>query len=222
MAEDLRGVAPRGSRRGPAERRHGHLVEQVAEKGRFRQDLDVDEVGMRLERNGGQLVAPVQPARRVNVDDRHRVHEPPAEAGKPAAHTAGTGQGPLAEDVVAVVDSFQERRHVRGSPRLRGRRDESNRLVTAFETALDGTGQVPFDRTDDQVRQAARGPEQLEQFLTDRLALRRIVGQHDHAHRGVGERIAVKVGVVRVERLVGRGHASSAARKDGAWVTAPR
>jgi hypothetical protein len=45
------------------ERRHGDLVEQLAEIGGLRQDLDVEERGDRLERDRRELVAAMEPAR---------------------------------------------------------------------------------------------------------------------------------------------------------------
>jgi hypothetical protein len=48
------------------------LVDELAEEGGLGQDLDVEEVGRRLERDRRELLEPVESARRVDVVDRHR------------------------------------------------------------------------------------------------------------------------------------------------------
>ncbi len=48
-----------------------HLVDQVAEEGGFGQNLDVEELGDRLERDRGELFVSVQATRGVDVEDRH-------------------------------------------------------------------------------------------------------------------------------------------------------
>jgi hypothetical protein len=42
-------------------RGNGDLIDQMAQKRRLRQQLDVDEVGRRLQRDRLELLAPMQP-----------------------------------------------------------------------------------------------------------------------------------------------------------------
>ena len=53
--------------RAAAQRGNIDFIDQVAEKGRLGQDLDVEERRRRLKRDGRQLLEPMEPARRVDV-----------------------------------------------------------------------------------------------------------------------------------------------------------
>jgi hypothetical protein len=63
MMEDRGQVGPDQPRPPIVERRDGDLVDQLAEECRLREDLDVQERRTRLEGDGFQLLAPMQPAR---------------------------------------------------------------------------------------------------------------------------------------------------------------
>jgi hypothetical protein len=125
-AEDRDEVVPEGAGRRGFQGGDVHLVDQVAEEGRLGEDLDVEEVGRRLERDRRQLVEPVQAAGRVDVEDRHGEDQPPRQAGD-AAEQAGDQPGAAAaDDVVAMVERRQERPEVGVGPRLLGRRDQDD------------------------------------------------------------------------------------------------
>ncbi|HEV3168177.1 MAG TPA: hypothetical protein VGZ22_29505 [Isosphaeraceae bacterium] len=63
MLEDGHEVVPDAGALDRGERRHRDLIEQVAEVGGLGQDLDIQELGGRLQGDSRQLVAPVQAAR---------------------------------------------------------------------------------------------------------------------------------------------------------------
>jgi hypothetical protein len=63
MMEDRGQVGPDQTCPPIVERRDGDLVDQLAEERRLGQDLDVQERRLRLQGDGFQLLAPMQPAR---------------------------------------------------------------------------------------------------------------------------------------------------------------
>jgi hypothetical protein len=79
----------------------------VAEERRLGQDLDVEELRRRLQRDRRQRLAAVEPGRRVDVGDRHREDDAPGPATQPPRQAAGPRDAPTADDVVAGVDRLQ-------------------------------------------------------------------------------------------------------------------
>jgi hypothetical protein len=64
MAQNLIPVTPPAFRaRTAAQGRNGHLIDQVTEKRRLREDLGVEKRRRRLQRNGLDLLEAMQPAR---------------------------------------------------------------------------------------------------------------------------------------------------------------
>jgi hypothetical protein len=84
MTEDRGEVGPDRPRLPVVERWQGDLIDQLAEERRLGQDLDVQEGRHRLQRDRLQLLAPMEPARGVDVVDRHRENPPPGEPAEPA------------------------------------------------------------------------------------------------------------------------------------------
>jgi hypothetical protein len=76
----------------------------VAEEGRLGQDLDVEELRDRLERDPRELIEAVEPAGRVNVDDGHGEEDFPGEPARPAPGTLDQRTRAPADGVVALVD----------------------------------------------------------------------------------------------------------------------
>jgi hypothetical protein len=103
-AEDSHEVTPEGPLCRGVQGGHVHLIDQVAEEGRLGEDLDVEEVGRRLEGDRRQFVEPVQPAGRVDVDDRHGEDETPRQAGDLPSQSGERADAAAADNVVAVVE----------------------------------------------------------------------------------------------------------------------
>jgi hypothetical protein len=127
VAEDGQKVVPERVQRRRRKRRHPHLVDQVAEERGLGQDLDVEELADRLERDRLELLEPVQPAGRVDVDDRHGEQEPPEQPAGPPPDPRGERGPARADDVVAQVDRLEERVEVLGLPRFERRGHEHQR-----------------------------------------------------------------------------------------------
>src|SRR5262249_6157972 len=120
------------SRRG--QRRNVNLVDQLAEERRLGEDLDVDELRDRLERDLRERLEPVEPAGRMDVDDGNREDDPPGDPFGPAPGALGEWNLPPADHVVALVDRREQRVEVRGGPWFTGRGDEDERCRCALET----------------------------------------------------------------------------------------
>jgi hypothetical protein len=89
------------------DRRDGDLVDQLAEERRLGEDLDVEERRGRLEGDGRELLAAVEPARRVDVVDRHREDDPPGEPAEPSSQPHESPIPTPADDMIAMVDRFE-------------------------------------------------------------------------------------------------------------------
>lgn len=85
VPEERHEVVPLRGRRRRRERWDLDLVDQVAKERGLGQDLDVEEVGDRLEGNRGELLTPMEPAGRMDVVHRHGEDELPGEPAEPAA-----------------------------------------------------------------------------------------------------------------------------------------
>jgi hypothetical protein len=138
MPENL--IAVRPLARGPQptpERWDVDLIEQVAEKGRLGEQLGVEKARSGLERNGRQLVQPVQPAWGMDVMQRHGEDQAPGECPEPARPALAAAGRPATDDVVTMVDGFQERFEVGGRPRLTGGRHQDQRQTRAVQCLVE-------------------------------------------------------------------------------------
>jgi hypothetical protein len=113
----------------------------VAQERGLGQDLDVQERRGGLEGDRRQLLAPVELAWRVDVEDRDREDHPAREAADPPDNPAREPQYPPARDVVAEIDRREQRLEVRGRPWLDGRRDQHEGRQVPRERALQRLGQ---------------------------------------------------------------------------------
>jgi hypothetical protein len=122
---------------GPAlQRGDRHLVDQLSEIGGLRQDLDVQKARDRLQRHGGELLAPMQPARRMDVANRHREDQLPGKAAQPPRQPAQEWHAPRADHVVTMVDRRQQRIEMRCGPRTTGRGYQNQRRGRSGKSAL--------------------------------------------------------------------------------------
>ncbi len=80
MPEDLLPVRPPagGSEQTP-ERRDIHFIDQVAKKGRLGENLGIEKPRCGLERDGRQLFQPMEPARRMDIEQRQSEDQAPRE-----------------------------------------------------------------------------------------------------------------------------------------------
>jgi hypothetical protein len=205
MMEDRGEVGPERPRAPIVERRDGDLVDQLAEERRLGQDLDIQERRGRLQRDGLQLLAPMEPARRVDVVDRHREDHPPGEPAEPAPEAHGRPVLPPADDVIAMIDRVQQRIEMGGGPGLARRGHEHER------------GDGPLEPQGERLVQAAPGARDdhavdLPATLRDQLLQRTghapgrgpiVRRQDDHPDGGTGQRVAPEVGFEGVEEVVG-------------------
>jgi len=99
----------------------------MPEKGRFRQDFGVEKRRRGLERNGRELVEPMEPAWRMHVAQRHVEDQPPQKRSPEADPAAAAPVGATADHVVTVVDGLQERLQVLHGPGLERRGYEHER-----------------------------------------------------------------------------------------------
>jgi hypothetical protein len=213
MMEDVGEVVP--DRRFPPafERRDGDLVDQLAEERRLRQDLDVHERRCRLQGDGPELLAPMEPAGRVDVLDRHREDEPPGEPAEPARQPHGQAILARADDVIAMVDRLEQGIEVGRGPGLARRGHEHERRDGPLEPPGDRLMEVEMVAHDDD---ALDVPSTLRDQLLERPGHARVRGpvvrgQHDDPDGGTRHRVAAEVGFERVEELInGRGHSASA------------
>jgi hypothetical protein len=212
VAEDRQKVAPGARQAERGQRRHGHFVDQVAEEGRLGQDLDVEERGVRLERNRRQLLAPMEPARGVQVGNRHREEKSSGRTGDPARQARSVAPIAAADHVVALIDRLQERLQMSVGPGLAGGRHEHQRLGRAGKASLERSAEpARVDYLDHSLRGPAARLEQRHDAPGDRGRGVRPFGrsEHDNANRGVRQRIAMQVRLERVALVFGRGHACS-------------
>jgi len=183
----------------------------VAEERRLGQDLDVEELRRRLERDRPELVEPVQPAGGVDVFNRDREDQAPGEAGEPASQPGERTRPASADDMVAAVDRLEQGPEVLGGPRLVGRGHEDERGRGAPERGLERLAPaVRVGRLRRDGRAAAPG-EQVAQRLGGLAgAVGTVVaGEHHDEDRGVGQGVAPEVVVERVEFVLRRGHSAS-------------
>jgi hypothetical protein len=179
----------------------------MAEERRLGEDLDVQERGGRLQGDRQQLLATMEPARGVDVEQRHGEDQPARQHGQPAPACLPTAGRPAADDMVAVVDRLQERFQVRRGPRLFCRRHQHEGEPGALQAARQRDPQVhPVDRHHAMLDHASHRRQPLDQRRHDRFGLfGRPVGQHDDVNPGVGERLAMEVAQVGiVAGLAGR------------------
>jgi hypothetical protein len=212
-SEDLDEIAPEPERPRGRQGRHVDLVDQMAEKGRLGEDLDIEKGGIRLRRNRCQLVEPVQTARRVDVEHRHREDQPPRKCRETTTQPPEQPSAAAADDVVAVVERLEYRFKMPGGPRLLGRRDEHDGSGRPLQPKLQGPMLAPArDRHDIHLGRSPSTGEQVTQAGADRIGAGGVaVVEYDHPDVGVGQRFAVKVGFVRIDVFVmlGRGHSAS-------------
>jgi hypothetical protein len=203
-SEDRDEIAPERPGRRGFQGGHVHLVDQVAEEGRLGEDLDVEEVGRRLERDRRQLVEPVQAAGRVDVDDRHGEDETPRQARDLPSQSGERPDAAAADDVVAVVERLQEGPEVRVGPRLLRRRDQDDGGRRALEAHLQSPVLAASrDRDDVHLGRPPSPRQQVAEARGDRLGTVGLaVVEHDHPDGGIRQRVAAEMGVERVDVLV--------------------
>jgi hypothetical protein len=121
----------------------------MAEKRCLRQDLGIDERRCRLQRDGAELVETMQPARRMDVSQRHGENHAPHERSQEAERGRMGPVRPTTQHVIALVDRRQERFEVRFRPRfLRGRHKHQGH-AGAKEAALQRLPQAEIADRDD-------------------------------------------------------------------------
>jgi hypothetical protein len=156
-----------------------------------------------------QRDATVDPARRKRVEERQGEQDPPGERRKPPPQLSASTRGPSADDMVPGVDRLEERVEMRGRPRLEGRRDQDDQLRTARQAFLQGLIPAPRIGPDDEsLGLPLPGFEEVEQALADHVGVGPFAlpaSRHDdHEDIAVGDRVAFRGGVERVDPVVFR------------------
>jgi hypothetical protein len=180
----------------------------VTEERRLGEDLDVHERRTRLERDRAELFGPVNLARGVHVEDRNREHKASDQARQPAAGLYQRFRRSPAEDVVGVVDRFQQSLEMRRGGRLHGGAKINDRLrdglERTFNQVVESRGRR-IDRDDERLDRSPLVPQPLgarSENAGRRLGGGGRVGQKDQRHAGALERLAVEM---RLERIEGFG-----------------
>lgn len=182
--------------------RHPHLVDQLPQKRRLRQQLHVHEFRIRLQRHRLQRLLPMQPTRRMHVHHRYRVNRLPLQPEQPpqqALHEPGFS---ATVNVVAFVNRRQQGVQMRRGPRLDRRRNQNQRLL-----ALPGH---PFQRRAQTFLAASRDHhcldrpfpalQEIPQPRRHPLGPIRPAGIEDyHEHPRAGPRLPAKVRIERVQ-----------------------
>jgi len=165
VPRDQAAVGPRDFRRQPIQCRNRHLVDQVAEKRRFREDFHIQKRRARLERNRSEGLGPVDAAGRMNIGDRHTEHPARRAVRQPTPEPPAKGQRAAADDVIGLVDGVQERLHVGIGPRSRRRGDDDQRHGRLghglFESAGRSLAKFDDDRFDGPAGGANAGADAL-------------------------------------------------------------
>ncbi len=123
--------------------------------------------------------------------------------------------------MIALVDRLQERVEMRGGPRSRRCRDQDDRLLARFETLFQGL--VPALRVgpdDERLGLSFPGFQEVEQPLTDRVRVcAPLTRHHDHEDRSVGNRVAERRCVERMNPVVSLLGRRAFERREGLHAT---
>jgi hypothetical protein len=214
MHEQCPAVPPSSFRpREAFERRDFDFIDQVPQEVRLGQDLSVDEGRRRFERDGGQLVEPVQPTGGVDVGQRDRQDETPWQRTQPGLPRIAGRHAPAAHDVISVLNGFQERFQVRRRPGFDGRRNEHERQRGARQARLERLGEaLAFDRDNALFHGTSQFPDVTGERLDDRLSsVRGQPGEQDNSNARARKRIAPRVLKKRIVAGLVGGHSSFAA-----------
>jgi hypothetical protein len=95
-----------------AQGRNVDFIDQVAKERRLGEDFGVEKRRSGLERYLQQLFESMKPARRVDIGERNGEDQAPEKPSDESRETACSRFGAPADDVVALVDSLQERPQV--------------------------------------------------------------------------------------------------------------
>jgi hypothetical protein len=175
----------------------------VPQEGGLGQDLDVDARRRRLESDRLQLVAAVQPARRVHIPDRDREDEPPGQPRQPVEWAPPAADWSPPDDVVAAINRLQERFEMGRRPgRTRGRHEDEG-MDGRLQLPPERLGQRLAGRVDDPDvhRAIGPGPEELGEARRHGLGLvapSRPFREDEGVDSGVGDRVSAKVSLERI------------------------
>jgi hypothetical protein len=183
----------------------------VAQEGRLGEDLDVQERRGRLEGDRRQLLPPMEPAGRVDVEQGDGEDQPPRQSEKPAFPPLTASGRPTAEDMVAVVDDFEQRFQVGRGPGLLSGGHQDQGIARSRQAAGERDAEVrPLDRDDPALDRPPHRRERIDERRDDRLGtLDGQVGQQDDSNPGVRKPVAMEVAEVGVVDRGGGGHSLS-------------
>jgi len=85
MAKESRSIVSEARQSGTVERRHGDLVDQVAEERGLGEDLDIEELGDRLQRDRHQFLESMEPTGGMGIEHRNGEDRLPEEPRQPAS-----------------------------------------------------------------------------------------------------------------------------------------
>ena len=147
-----------------------YLLNHLCQECRFGQNLQVHQPGHRLKDDRLQCLTPMDSTGREDVADRQREQEPPEGGFPPPPDSTHEGQGTPTDDMVAVINRFQERVKMRGGPASLGRGDEDDRMQTVGHPLFDGPG--PTDAMcgyHESIGRAVATFQKREQSLADNI-----------------------------------------------------
>lgn len=172
-------LAPR-----PGQRRHRHLLDQLRQKRPLRQDLHVQEIRRRLQRDRLQRLPPMQFHRRMHIPRRHREDQLPTPARDPSPQRPQPALLPPPHHMIRPIDRLEQRPQVLLPPRLARRRHQHERMVPLRQRPPHPLRpRVVRERLHHHVHPPHRSREQPLQPLPDLLRLpRRQLAQHHDQH----------------------------------------
>jgi hypothetical protein len=109
-----------------------HFGDQVTKKRRLGEDLGVEERRRRLEGKDRQFLEPMEPARRMNIENREGENQTPRKRGKPALDIPPATSRAFADDVVGLVNRHKEGIQMRARPRLQRCRYQDQRQLSSL------------------------------------------------------------------------------------------
>ena len=119
MPKDLVHVRQPATRTGPAAQRGDvDFIDQVTKESRLGEDLDFQERRPGLKRYRRKLVQAVQPARRMDVVERHGENNAPCQPAREPRPVSPAPLTPATNHMITLVDRFQERLEMLFRPRF--------------------------------------------------------------------------------------------------------
>jgi len=192
----------------------------MPQEGGFGQDLQIDDRRPRLKWDGRQLLGPMEPAGRIQVQDGDGENQPPPEGSNPSSGGLDAAHPPPANGVVAVINRLQEGIEMLVGPGLGSGRQQDQRERCPGDRGGNSMAQIgssAVNRNHPQFAVTGGGAKTLENPSGNgRCAFFGERAEDDHQDPCAGERLAMKMAGERISivRLGGDSHSSLRAKRE--------